>query len=102
MRRTRELGPLEPMSFALSSQVAFQARDYAAAVDLARRAIVVDADIWPGHMTLGQAYEQEGKTDLALEALTDAARLSGGNSKAISLQGYVLAKMGTPATPGKC
>jgi TolB-like protein/DNA-binding winged helix-turn-helix (wHTH) protein/Tfp pilus assembly protein PilF len=28
MRRTRELEPLEPMSFALSAQVAFQAHDY--------------------------------------------------------------------------
>ena len=91
MRRNRELEPLEPMSFALSSQVAFQARDYPAAVDLARHAINVDADIWPGHMVLGQAYEQQGRTELALEALTEAARLSGGNSKAISLKGYVLA-----------
>jgi len=97
MRRTRELEPLEPMSFALSSQVAFQARDYLGAVDLARRAIFVDTDIWPGHMALGQAYEQQGKTDLALAALAEAARLSGGNSKAISLQGYLLAKIGRTA-----
>ena len=45
-------------------------------------------------MQLGQAYEQTGETDLALEALTDAARFSGGNSKAISLRGYILAKTG--------
>ncbi len=43
-------------------------------------------------MELAQAYEGTGETDLALEVLTDAARLSGGNSKAISLSGYILAK----------
>jgi len=35
-----------------------------------------------------------GKADLAMEALTDASRLSGGNSKTISLRGYLHAQMG--------
>jgi tetratricopeptide (TPR) repeat protein len=43
---------------------------------------------------LGQAYEQMGETDLALEAFKDAARFSGGNSKAPSMRGYILAKTG--------
>ena len=94
MRRARELEPLEPIGAALSSQVAFQAREYPAAVEHARRAIGLEANFWIGHMQLGQAYDQLGKSDLALEALADAARLSGGNSKAPSLRGYVLAKMG--------
>ena len=45
-------------------------------------------------LQLGQAYVQNGQADLALEALADAARLSGGNSKAISLRGYILARSG--------
>ena len=45
-------------------------------------------------MQLGQAYEQMGETELALAALTDAARFSGSNSKATSLRGYILAKTG--------
>ena len=94
MRRTRELEPLEPMNYALSSQVAFQAREYPAAVEHARRAILTDSELWIGYMELGQAYERTGDTDLALEALDDAARLSGGNSKPISLRGYLLAKSG--------
>ena len=97
MERTRDLEPLEPMSYALSSQVAFQARDYPAAVEFARRTTFIDADIWIGYMEIGQAYDQQGKTDLALAALADAARISGGNSKAISLMGYLLAKMGRAA-----
>jgi TolB-like protein/DNA-binding winged helix-turn-helix (wHTH) protein/Tfp pilus assembly protein PilF len=94
MRRARELEPLEPLGAALSSQVAFQARQYSAAIDHARRAIRLEADFWIGPMQLAQAYAELGQSDLALEALADAARLSGGNSKALSLRGYVLAKMG--------
>ena len=94
MRRCRELDPLEPMSHALSSQVAFQAREYSAAVDHARRTTLIDSELWIGYMELGQAYQQMGKADLAMEALTDAGRLSGGNSKTISLRGYLLAQMG--------
>lgn len=45
-------------------------------------------------MMLGQAYEQLGDGERALEALADATRLSRGNSKPISLQGYLLAKAG--------
>jgi Flp pilus assembly protein TadD len=94
MRRARELEPLEPISYALSAQVAFQARDYPAAVELARRAVLTDSEFWIGYVQLGQAYERTGDTDLALVALTDAARFSGGNSKAVSLKGYLLAKSG--------
>ena len=94
MRRARELEPLEPISYALSAQVAFQAREYHAAVEHARRTILTDSEFWIGYVELGQAYEPIGETDLALAALTDAARFSGGNSKAISLRGYILAKSG--------
>ena len=94
MRRSRELEPLEPVTYALSAQVAFQARQYPAAVEHARRAILIDSQFWIGYMQLGQAYEQMGQPDLALAALTDAARFSGRNSKVTSLRGYLLAKTG--------
>ena len=94
MRRARELEPLSAIAHALSSQVAFQARDYASAAGLARQTIAMDSELWIGYIELAQVYEQLGKTDLALATLIDAERFSGGNSKAISLKGYVLAKMG--------
>jgi TolB-like protein len=95
MRRTRELEPSEPMSYALSAQVAYQARDYPAAVDYARLAILKGPEFWIGYMQLGQAAaEQTGQTAVAIEALNDAARYSHINSKAISLRGYLLARMG--------
>ena len=94
MVRTRELEPLEPISYALSAQVAFQARDYLAAVEHARRAVLTDSELWIGYVQLAQAYERTGETELALAAVADAARFSGANSKAISLRGYILAKSG--------
>jgi TolB-like protein/DNA-binding winged helix-turn-helix (wHTH) protein/Flp pilus assembly protein TadD len=97
MLRARELDPLNPLSYALSSQVAFQAGHYAAALQHANRAIALDQEFWIGHQMRGQALEQLGDDDLALKALATAARLSGHNSKAISLTGYILARSGRAA-----
>ena len=93
-RRARELDPLLAGHHALSSQIAFMARDYASALQFAKASITIDPEFWIGYMQLGQAYEQLGDADRALAALTDAARLSGGNSKPVSLRGYIFAKTG--------
>ncbi|MDH4063665.1 MAG: winged helix-turn-helix domain-containing protein [Acidobacteriota bacterium] len=92
--RARDLEPLSALMPALSSQVAFQSRDYRAALDHARQAIVLDPEFWIGHMMRGAALEQLGEYASALEALTTAARFSGENSKALSLRAYVLAGTG--------
>jgi TolB-like protein/DNA-binding winged helix-turn-helix (wHTH) protein/Tfp pilus assembly protein PilF len=97
MARARELNPLDSATWALSAQVAFQARDLPAATALARRAIALDPQLWIGHIQLGQAYAAAGEADLALEALADSERLSNGNSKVASFRGYVLARMGRTA-----
>jgi TolB-like protein/Flp pilus assembly protein TadD len=94
MERAFLLEPLSPLHQAMWSQVSFQARDYEHAAERARRAIVIDPDFWVGYMMLGQASEQLGETDIALDALTTATRLSGGNSKPVGLKGYILAKIG--------
>lgn len=92
--RARELDPLLAGHHALSSQVAFAAHNYEAAVQFARQAIVADPEFWIGYLQLGQAYIQKGDTESAFDALNQAARLSGGNSKAVSLRGYLLAWIG--------
>ena len=51
-------------------------------------------ELWIGYMQLAQAHASLGDTAAALEMLTEAARHSQQNSKAISLRGYVLAKAG--------
>jgi TolB-like protein/DNA-binding winged helix-turn-helix (wHTH) protein/Tfp pilus assembly protein PilF len=97
MRRARELDPHHPMAHALSAQVAFQARDYPAAVEHARQALVINRDLWIGYMQRAQAHEQLGDVTLALLDLERAARLSRDNSKPVSLRGYLLAKSGRTA-----
>jgi serine/threonine-protein kinase len=92
MQRARALDPLYAVQHALSAQVAFVARDYPAAVQFARQAIAIDPGFWIGYFQLAQAYQQTGEIDLAFEALNSAGRLSGGNSKVLSLRGYILAK----------
>ena len=95
MAHTRGLEPLSPMSHALSAQIAFQARDNAAATRHAKRATLVESQFWIGHMQLAQAYAHGEETDLALESLADAARFSGGeNSKTLSFRGYVMGRLG--------
>jgi serine/threonine-protein kinase len=94
VRRARELDPLVAVGHALSAQVAFVAEDYTAAVQFARQAIVIDPEFWVGLFQLAQALVQLGENDLALEALNNAGRFSGGNSKVISLRGYLFAKSG--------
>jgi TolB-like protein/DNA-binding winged helix-turn-helix (wHTH) protein/Tfp pilus assembly protein PilF len=94
MRRAREVDPQEIMTQALSSQVAFQARDYQAALDHASQALALDQGFWIAHIMRGQALGEMGQLEPALEALAVAARFSGGNSKALSFSGYLLAKAG--------
>jgi DNA-binding winged helix-turn-helix (wHTH) protein len=91
--RAREIDPLSAMNRALSSQIAFAAGDLVNAVHFAREAIVIDPEFWIGHFQLGQACVQLHQDGQALDALNQASRLSGGNSKALSLRGYLLAKM---------
>ena len=94
--RARELDPLLAGHHALSSQIAFMSRNYTAALQFAKQAITIDSEFWIGHMQLGQAYEQLAEPQLALHALNDAVRLSGGNSKPLALRGYVLARNARP------
>jgi Flp pilus assembly protein TadD len=97
MRRARELEPHSPLAHALSSQVALQSRDYTTALEHARQATVIDPTLWIAHMMTGQAREQLGDRQQALADLDKAVQFSGGNSKAVSLRGYILAKAGRAA-----
>jgi DNA-binding winged helix-turn-helix (wHTH) protein/Flp pilus assembly protein TadD len=95
IRRARELDPLSAMNRALSSQIAFAAGDLPNAIHFAREAIVLDPEFWIGHFQLAQAYAHLQQYDLAKESLNQANRYSAGNSKALSLRGYLLAKTGS-------
>ncbi len=93
IRRARELDPLYVMHQSLSSQIAFAARDYPAALQFARQAIVVDPEFWIAQLHLAQVYTELDEYELALAALSNAGKL-GVNSKVVALRGYVFARMG--------
>jgi TolB-like protein/DNA-binding winged helix-turn-helix (wHTH) protein/Tfp pilus assembly protein PilF len=94
MRRARERDPFYPMQHALSAHVEFLAHDYKAAQIFGEQAIAVGPTFWIGYFQLALVHERMGNNELALKMLNDAEALSGGNSKTISLRGYILAKLG--------
>ena len=94
LRQARHLDPLNATNHALSAQVAFAARNYPVAVQFAQQAITIDPEFWIGYIQLAQASERMGDSDQALTALNNAGRFSGGNSKAISIRGYICARLG--------
>jgi TolB-like protein/DNA-binding winged helix-turn-helix (wHTH) protein/tetratricopeptide (TPR) repeat protein len=96
LERSTNLDQLNPIQHAIASEGAFRRGDHAAALVYARRALAVNPNFWIGHMVAAQAHERNGEYDLALKTLDDADRLSGGNSKPVSLRGYVFAKAGRP------
>jgi tetratricopeptide (TPR) repeat protein len=95
--RARELDPLLAVHHALSAQVAFVGRDYPAAAQFARQAMAIDPGFWVGRFQLAQALAEMGESAAVFEALDEAGKISGGNSKVISLRGYLLGKMGRTA-----
>jgi tetratricopeptide (TPR) repeat protein len=93
-QRSIDRDPLNPLNYAVASEVAFRRRDYEGAATQAERSFDLDSRWWIGYMLAAQAYEQLGARDRALEAVSKAQHLSGKNSKTISLRGYVLARVG--------
>jgi tetratricopeptide (TPR) repeat protein len=92
--RALELDPLDALSRTMASQIAFSAGIFDAAASHAHQARVAEPEFWVAAWQLGQAYEQLGRIDDALNLLEDATRLSNGNSKPMSLSAYVLAAAG--------
>jgi TolB-like protein/DNA-binding winged helix-turn-helix (wHTH) protein/Tfp pilus assembly protein PilF len=94
MRRARELDPTFALAFANSASVALLAGDDEAALEYSRQAIAINPDFWVGHLYFGQASERLGKPQDALQALSDAARLSEGHSLTYSQRIPLLTKLG--------
>lgn len=93
IRQARELDPLYVMHQSLSSQIAFSARQFGLAIQFGRRAIAIDPAFWIARLHLAQALVEIGEDAEALESLDVAARLAG-NSKILSLRGYLLGRRG--------
>ncbi len=91
--KARELDPLLAGHHGLSSQVAFAGRDFPAALEFARQAIVIDPGFWIAYVQLAQVCIELGVVEQAIEALRQAARLGADNSKILSLRGYLFARL---------
>jgi tetratricopeptide (TPR) repeat protein len=93
MRRVRELDPLQPMHHAISAQLAYQARDPAAAIEHAGRTVALNPTFWIGYAQQAQALHSIGQSELALEALAKASHFSGNHVPLIGSRGHILATL---------
>ena len=82
------------MNWALRAQVAFNARQFAEAVEAAKQGKAFAPDFWIADYQLAMAYEQLGRREEALQTLSRWLGAPHANSKVLSLAGYVLAKSG--------
>ena len=94
MANARRLDPLSPVLHAVSAQLAYQAGLFKEAEDHARHALSLHSDFWLGHLLLAKVYEQTERSAVALAECDLAFQLSEGNTEALSLKGYTLAKTG--------
>jgi len=91
----RELDPLALSKNALEGQFLFYAGRYDEALDRLQRTIDLDANFWLAYLIISRVYIEKGMYGEAIAAATKARELSkGGNSEAIALIGYSLAKAG--------
>src|SRR5262245_18208870 len=94
LRRARELDPLWYLTHALSAHVDYLAGDYASSLEFARRSVAISPHSWIGCLHLAHAHERMGNPTAALQVLHDVEQRAPGNSKLLSLRGFVLASTG--------
>jgi tetratricopeptide (TPR) repeat protein len=92
--RAQDLDPLDALTHGMAAQISYSAGRTEMAAAHAKEALLVEPNFWVGQWQLGQAYEQMGRADEALEVIAHALRLSNGNSKPLSLTAYLLARTG--------
>jgi TolB-like protein/tetratricopeptide (TPR) repeat protein len=93
LHRARELDPLWSLTHALSAHVEYIAGDYEASLEFGRRSIAISPHSWIGYLHLAHAHERMGNAAAALQALQDVEERAAGNSKLLSLRGFILASM---------
>jgi TolB-like protein/Flp pilus assembly protein TadD len=94
MANACRLDPLSPALHAVSGQLNYQAAQFGAAEEQARRALALNSDFWLGHLILGKVCERTQRYAAAVTECDTAFHLSEGNTEALSLKGYVMAQMG--------
>ena len=90
----RELDPLSLIVNALKSQAFFFNNRDAEALDQADKTLEIEPNFWIAHLMRSRILIRQGKLVEAVEAAKRAETFSGGNSEAVSLSAYALAKSG--------
>lgn len=101
MKAARELDPLSLPTSALEAQTLFYAGRNDDAIARLNKTFEIDPNFWIARLMLARIYIGQSRWDDALVELQKARTASGGNTEAISLAGYALARSGRPAEARK-
>ena len=94
MESARKLDPLSLVINALKAQSFFYAERDAEAVEQANKTLEIEPNFWIAHIMLARISIRQNKFDEAINEAKKAVQFSGGNSEAVSLEAYALAKSG--------
>ena len=94
MELARQLDPLSLIVNALKAQSYFYAGRDAEAIEQANKTLEIEPNFWIAHIMLTRIYIRQNRFDEAIAEAEKAGEFSGGNSEAVSLEAYALAKSG--------
>lgn len=92
MELARQSDPLSLIAGALKAQAFFYAGRDAEAIEQSNETLEIEPNFWIAHLMLARIYIRQNRFDEAISAAKKAEEFSGGNSEALSLAGYALAK----------
>jgi tetratricopeptide (TPR) repeat protein len=90
----RKLDPFSPIIHTMTGQFLYFAGRHDEATSALQKAFAIDPDFWIAHSFMGQIHESGGRSAAAIESVDKAFEFSGGNTSALSVKGYVLARSG--------
>lgn len=93
-RRARELDPLSLIINSGEGQFLFLAGRSDEALSRLQKTLELDPNFWHAHLVLSMVYTKKGMFAESVAEAEKAVQLSGGNSEAIAMKGYTLAKSG--------
>lgn len=97
IRHAQELDPLSPIITTGLARQFYFARQPEHAIQECLKILDMEPHFAPAHWFLGQAYEQQGKYDKAINELQQAVNYSGGRALMLSSLGYTYAVSGRRA-----
>ncbi len=92
METARQLDPLSLITNALKGQSFFYAGRDREAIDQLNKTLEIEPNFWIARLMLARVYIGQNRFDEAVTEANKAGEFSGGNSEAVSLAGYALAK----------